>query len=466
MNEVLEFLKKQGVENIVCSPGGRCKVLLQAFVKDKSFKVTTLYDERSASFYALGLSFDKPTVVLTTSGTAVTQLTSAMAEAYYQKDSKLIAVTADRPLKLRHTGAPQSLNQNNVFKNFARAFVDLLEDCDPLKSCELLYPMHVNVCLDEVSKVKVSKKRLGSLVVVSELNKEEQIKVKESLRGYDGCLVLEPLSNLQAEEFPKAQVIYFSESFVLKQGLHSFSSLIRLGGVPVFKPWRQIDSDIASYYWSEASEFSGGYAVKSIELKDMPKYFKTENLTEEIKTHRDFVCQLLEKYPYSEVSYLDKLATFIGAEDEVFIGNSMPIREWDFVKNKNYRILGQRGVNGIDGSLSLALGRMSPEKTSWIVLGDLTTLYNFNDFQLLEKLKDRKIRIVVVNNGGGQIFKRVIKKNTDYFLNTHDKSFKDIAKFWSLKYQKNEFEFSADQLLLEIVPNSEESEAFWKGLNS
>ena len=128
IEEILNFLKDLQVREVVCAPGGRCKELLQAFLKDRDFNVTTVYDERTAGFYALGLSFHSPAVVLTTSGTAVTELTSSMAEAFHQKDSKLIALTADRPLKLRNTGAPQSLNQYEIFKNFTRAFVDLTGD--------------------------------------------------------------------------------------------------------------------------------------------------------------------------------------------------------------------------------------------------------------------------------------------------------------------------------------------------
>jgi len=470
--EILKFLKKQGVKNIVCAPGGRCKELLQAFVNDSDFIVTTLYDERSASFFALGLSIESPTVVLTTSGTAVTELSSAMAEAYYQKHSKLIALTADRPLALRGSGAPQSLNQFNVFRNFTNTFIDLTKSTKILIELEVKYPLHLNVCLDEPnpSKVVVSKDRYGSLVVVSELTANEQKLVKENLKEYDGALVLESLSNLRAEDFPKAKVIGYSESFIIKKGLNAFSSIVRLGGVPVFKAWREINEDIDAYYWSEASDFSGGEGVKPFNIIDIFKFFNTKmlskNLDSEIQKHKDFVRGLIKKYENSEVSFLNRLSKFIAPEDEVFIGNSMPIREWEFVENKNYKIFGQRGVNGIDGSLALALGRMDPKKVNWIILGDLTTMYNFNDFQLLEKFKDRKIRVVVINNYGGQIFKRVIKKDTEYFLNSHNKSFKAIAEFWSLGYLRNDFSVVEDKVLMELTPNKEESDSFWKDLYS
>gem|GEM_PF-6346363 len=133
IEELLNFFKDLGVKHVVCSPGGRCKDLLLAFSKSEDFKVTTLYDERSSGFYALGCSFKEPTLVLTTSGTAATELFSAMAESYHQKASKLIAVTADRPIELRDTGAPQTINQKELFKRFARVSVDLTHDTSEFK---------------------------------------------------------------------------------------------------------------------------------------------------------------------------------------------------------------------------------------------------------------------------------------------------------------------------------------------
>jgi len=469
VNEILNFLKQLGVQNVVCAPGGRCKELLNAFVKDPDFKTTTVYDERTGSFYALGLSFERPTVVLTTSGTAVTELSSAMAEAHHQKGSKLIALTADRPLEIRNTGAPQSMNQNNIFKNFARSFVDLTQDTNDLKNIDVDYPIHINVCMEEPNPVTIkdSNKNYGSLIIASELTPKERSLVIEELKDYEGLLVLEPLSNLSLKDFPKAKVIPFSESFLLSRGLNAFSSVVRLGGVPVFKPWREVESAKA-YYWSNASDFSGGIGVEALKLEDVKSHWEVNESTleiyNEIDKHKNKVEKILKMHSQSEVGLLSALSKFINDEDEVFVGNSLPIREWDFVQKKNFNLFGQRGINGIDGSLAFALGKLDPKKTNWIVLGDLTSLYNFNDFQLIEKFEKRNIRIVVVNNYGGQIFSRVIKENTESFLNSHRKSFDSIAKFWGLKYLNNEFDFTGSKILLELNPNKEASDSFWKEL--
>jgi 2-succinyl-5-enolpyruvyl-6-hydroxy-3-cyclohexene-1-carboxylate synthase len=490
IEELLNFFKELGVKHVVCSPGGRCKDLLLAFSRSKDFKVTTLYDERSSSFYALGCSFTEPTVVLTTSGTAATELFSAMAESYHQKSSKIIALTADRPIELRDSGAPQTINQKKLFERFSRVSLDLTHDVSELKYIaqktkhESIYPMHINVCLKEPNPLKAETSNLncGPLVVVSELDKDARAKVKEALKDYSGALVLEPLSNLKPSDFQKSLHLPFAESFIASKKLDSFSSIYRLGGVPVLKAWREVER-FKSFYWSEVTDFSGGLGVKSLSLlkikeqllKEMKNLGDIGLTKKEVSEYSDKVFKLMDQCSNSEVSLLNTLSKLIEQEDEVFIGNSLPVREWDFVQNKNYNVFGQRGVNGIDGSLAFALGRLSLDKVNWIVLGDLTSLYNFNDFQILEKLKNSNVRIVVVNNGGGQIFSKVIKKDSDVFLNAHTKSFQSIADFWGLNYisglknVKNLLDSKASlnqsPSLIELKPDSLESETFWKELS-
>ncbi len=488
--ELLIFFKELGVKHVVCSPGGRCRDLLLAFSKSEDFSVTTLYDERSSGFYALGRSIKEPTLVLTTSGTAATELFSAMAESYHQKNSKIIALTADRPVELRGTGAPQTIDQKKLFERFAKISVDLTHDISDLKDTvkktksDALYPMHINVCLKEPNPLKVETSDLncGPLVIVSELDKDSRTKIKEALKDYRGALVLEPLSNLKSSDFPKAMYLPFAESFITSKSLDSFTSIYRLGGVPVLKAWREVER-FKSFYWSEVTSFSGGLGVKPLSLSEIKDQLAQElkicgdiDITKkDISEYSNKVFKLIDKYSNSEVSLLNKLSKVIEKDDEVFVGNSLPIREWDFVQNKDYKIYGQRGVNGIDGSLAFALGRLSSDKVNWIVLGDLTSLYNFNDFQILEHIKNTNVRIVVVNNGGGQIFSKVIKKDSDLFLNAHTKSFQNIADFWDLNYVNGlkGIEKSLDSktysnqrpTLIELKPDSLESESFWKELS-
>jgi 2-succinyl-5-enolpyruvyl-6-hydroxy-3-cyclohexene-1-carboxylate synthase len=83
-------------------------------------------DERSAAFFALGMAKAKrhPVALLCTSGTAVANYFPALVEAYYSR-IPLIVVTADRPHELRDVGAPQAIDQLNIYGKYAKWFVEM-----------------------------------------------------------------------------------------------------------------------------------------------------------------------------------------------------------------------------------------------------------------------------------------------------------------------------------------------------
>ncbi len=107
------------------SPGSRSTALTVAFASNKNVSVIPIVDERSSSFFALGLAKKSktPVAIVTTSGTAVAELYPAIIEAYYQR-IPLIICTADRPPVLRNSGANQTINQQNIFANHIRRFID------------------------------------------------------------------------------------------------------------------------------------------------------------------------------------------------------------------------------------------------------------------------------------------------------------------------------------------------------
>ena len=118
-------LAQLGVRYACISPGSRSTSLTLAFIANKQIEVLPIVDERSSSFFALGLAkrSNTPVTVVTTSGTAVAELYPAIIEAYYQR-VPLIICTADRPHSLRNRGANQTINQRNIYKNHIRNFVD------------------------------------------------------------------------------------------------------------------------------------------------------------------------------------------------------------------------------------------------------------------------------------------------------------------------------------------------------
>lgn len=109
----------------------------------------------------------------------------------------------------------------------------------------------------------------------------------------------------------------------------------------------------------------------------------------------------------SESRLFYQLADMLPEGANLFVGNSMPIRDLDsFFQNnrKSIRVLANRGANGIDGTISTALGAAAvyPEPL-YLVLGDLTFFHDLNGL-LAAKLYSIDITIIVINNNGGGIF--------------------------------------------------------------
>ena len=108
-----------GVSDVVIAPGSRNAPLTISFSRCGFFKCHSIADERSAAFYAMGLSLatEKPVVVICTSGSAAANLSPALTEAYYQK-IPLVAITADRPIAWIDQGNGQTIRQERLFQNF------------------------------------------------------------------------------------------------------------------------------------------------------------------------------------------------------------------------------------------------------------------------------------------------------------------------------------------------------------
>ncbi len=123
-----EQLHAAGVEHIVISPGSRSTPLARTALLCGEFWSHVVVDERSAGFFALGLSkgSGKPVALICTSGTAAAHYYPAVIEAS-QSGHPLIVITADRPRHIRNTGAPQTIDQVALFGRYARMCIDLSE---------------------------------------------------------------------------------------------------------------------------------------------------------------------------------------------------------------------------------------------------------------------------------------------------------------------------------------------------
>jgi 2-succinyl-5-enolpyruvyl-6-hydroxy-3-cyclohexene-1-carboxylate synthase len=175
---------------------------------------------------------------------------------------------------------------------------------------------------------------------------------------------------------------------------------------------------------------------------------------------RSFAARLslfLDDDPLSELSMLRALSRELPHRTRIYLGNSLPIREWDLVatrEDRGFEYEANRGANGIDGQLSTFFGWCAPDRHNVCVLGDLTAIYDLGAPWITRQL-DATFRIIIINNGGGRIFGRVASlRALDPALreriieNVHDVRFDDWAKMWNLD-------------VTELRPDAEASQRVW-----
>src|SRR5699024_11062391 len=122
----VDELVKNGVTDVVISPGSRSTPLAMTVCEHKGLNEWVMIDERSAAFFALGMAKEtkRPVALLCTSGTAAANYFPAIIEAYYSR-VPLIVLTADRPHELRDVGASQALDQIKMYVEHVKWFHEI-----------------------------------------------------------------------------------------------------------------------------------------------------------------------------------------------------------------------------------------------------------------------------------------------------------------------------------------------------
>ncbi len=510
--KILSTIADRGVRELVLCSGARNSPLVQILEKASGFQIYNFFEERSAAFFALGLikKTGTPVAVLTTSGTAAAELFPAVIEAHYT-NMPLVLVTADRPRRLRGTGSPQTIDQVNLFGAHVESFMDIaVNESFGLDGWTGHGPLHLNVCFDEplidsnVESAEFSpsrfrrdnlfrdstladhfitlKKFLDSkrcpIFLIGPLPASERDAVKSFLLRMGAPVFAEALSGLR-EDRDLRNLLLKSGEPILK--LTQFDALIRIGGVPTVRFWRDLEAEykflpVLSINSTPFSGLSRGTFLHSDIKKLLSAYDENPEfdfdliksvLNYDQGKHRELLA-VLDRSTQSEAALVHRLSLLVEPEANIYLGNSLPVREWDLVASRerevNWEMAGNRGVNGIDGQLSTFLGFAATERPNWGVFGDLTALYDLSAPWVLNQAPLKNTRIVVVNNSGGQIFSRIFK--TPVGLNSHALNFGDWARMWGLEYEKWEAipqRFSNEAAsVIEIVPNAEASSDFWK----
>lgn len=162
---LVALLQQSGIDHIVLSPGSRNAPLIHTFAKHPSFTCFTVVDERSAAFFAIGMiqKLRRPVAICCTSGTALLNYGSGVAEAFYQQ-LPLLVISADRPQAWIGQMDGQTLPQPGIFRTLVKKSVQLPEIhtaeeewlCNRLINETLIEltrhgngPVHINIPLAE-----------------------------------------------------------------------------------------------------------------------------------------------------------------------------------------------------------------------------------------------------------------------------------------------------------------------------
>ncbi len=499
-HKVFEFFTQAEVSTVIVCAGARNAPLVMALEKSH-LKVIPFFEERSASFFALGLikAYGKPVAIICTSGTAVAEILPAAIEATYQ-GLPLVIVSADRPKSYRQSGAPQSIQQVGLFSSYVESVHDLDVHSKNFDfEWSLTQPIHLNVCFDEPlidqsssqfaeNPVRLTHNNDSSfsrhqieiknpLIIVSELAVHEIKFVQNFLVHSKAMIYAESLSQLSKAENLQNQLLKSSNALIKKVFQEkSFDAVIRIGGIPTIRFWRDLEFEFAELPVFNFTKLKySGLARSSqmfnlAQLSDVVIKGSTQGHHKILRRDQDLQknkLELIKKYPFSEQACVYRFSEINGSRP-LYLGNSLPIRHWDaFTHDGPTRIAANRGANGIDGQVSTYLGWSENLKSSACLIGDLTAMYDLAALGLAAHLQPHNRQIVVLNNYGGQIFKRVFKN--DLFINPHQIQFQHWAKMWNWDYllinRTEDWSKLIEQNILntviEIQPDADQTKLFW-----
>jgi len=316
------------------------------------------------------------------------------------------------------------------------------------------------------------------MVLVGEVPSEDAQRIKEFLLRFQSTVYAEAISNLRGIPALSALLLSSGEKTLIQAFDQGFcDSILRIGGVPTLRFWRDLEdvfhqvpvtsvSNTDYTGLSRSSDHLVGYQHLELLSADWSDDARKEVFSED-RARFEKIQALIQKYPRSEVHLLQKLSVRV-ENQSVYLGNSLPIREWDLVTTPGQHFIeinANRGANGIDGQLSTFLGFTESNEEAWCIVGDLTAMYDLVAPWVAQNLKDRKLRIVILNNNGGRIFENMFESKA--FLNTHSLRFESWAQMWNwdylcLKEIPSELVLQGDHSIIEILPDNFESQKFWK----
>jgi 2-succinyl-5-enolpyruvyl-6-hydroxy-3-cyclohexene-1-carboxylate synthase len=441
---IIKQLIELGIEDVVLSPGSRNAPLSIAFYQAQKrglIKLHVRIDERGAAFFALGISkvSGKYVPVVCTSGTAVANYFPAVLEAHHS-DINLLLLTADRPARLRKTGSNQTTEQANIFGSFVRHVIDASDEFNLSKVLSEQGPVHVNLQFDEPLLSEDNSDWLGdiSIAPTKRLRKAaKEISVESSrcvvIVGHDragfSVAEIEAFTESVAAPLVSEDPLVFENATAHSPILLSDKKAqIDLAPETLFVIGRTTLSRSINAYIQEAkkvividprTEHIDTLRTSDSIYREIPKVKK--RVEPDLKWHElwknyeGLSAMALATLPeWCEAELAIVLAEELESDTALFISSSRPIRDLEAfaVPRSGLLTYANRGLAGIDGNISTALGIASKHSRTYAIIGDLAFLH---DISALANPTVDNLTIIVVDNDGGGIFSTLPHRGVDGF---------------------------------------------------
>ena len=422
-----------GISDFVLSPGSRNAPLSIALYEAHQRGLIELHvriDERSAAFFALGIAkaTNRYVPVICTSGTAVANYYPAVLEAHHS-DLKLLILSADRPARLRKTGANQTTNQNKIFNNFVRASIDTATAFDAKKLLDASGPIHFNLQFDEPLLTTDSNDWLAGIHISEP---KEKLRATSALKniGLHNVLIV----GHDRAGFAVSEIVAFAKSIsapIITEDPLAFKDAIAHAPILLSDEnvRSQLNPDVTFVIGrTTLSRSINNYILGAKRLVVIDprmesvdtartadeKLFNIPKIESNIVRDNDWFAlwqkfELLAAKSISELpdwcegSIAKSIAAEIKDGSALFISSSRPIRDLESFATPRGGLTtyANRGLAGIDGNISVAMGIATRYQKAIAVIGDLGFLH---DVAALTNAEAVNLLLIVIDNDGGGIF--------------------------------------------------------------
>ncbi len=274
---------------------------------------------------------------------------------------------------------------------------------------------------------KLSGKEKGIIVCGNTADAHFAEAVTRLSKSLNYPILADPLSQLRSGNHNSENIIDAYDTFLRNEDAKAFLKpdvVVRFGAMPISKA---LTIFLKENYTAEQFVVDGGggwrdpaslttdmiFCNETIFCEKLLTYFVSKPTTVYLEDWKKIngltienITPLRNVTELSEGKLFYQLADLLPERATLFVGNSMPIRDLDSFflnNNKSIRVMANRGANGIDGTVSTAIGAALYSQPLYLVLGDLTFFHDLNGL-IAAKLYNIDIHIIVVNNNGGGIF--------------------------------------------------------------